>query len=259
LEQHAVADEMFSAYRTWAMDGDAGKLLAFMKTHAFKAVFGDGSSASHKEQVSIFSIRNKWIKTFGFSVPLPSGIEAINSLGPILEIAAGTGFLSKLISATGGDAIATDVAPLSHCAKRTRTGTHTGREPGREPGREAEAESAQPFLPIRKVDAKTAIADDRGERSILLSWPSYDLDWCEDALHAIFPGQNLALVGEGYGGCTGTDRMFEILEEDFVSFSRIGGAPRPGGASFKEIAQKGAKGFARFPGINDRLKFYRKK
>ena len=106
---------------------------------------------------------------------------------------------------------------------------------------------------------RPAIADDRGERSILLSWPSYDLDWCEDALHAIFPGQNLALVGEGYGGCTGTDRMFEILEEDFVSFSRIGGAPRPGGASFKEIAQKGAKGFARFPGINDRLKFYRKK
>lgn len=48
---------------------------------------------------------------------------------------------------------------------------------------------------------------------ILLSWPDYDTSFASQILEKMKPGQTLVYIGEGYGGCTGDDRFFDLLNK----------------------------------------------
>ena len=48
---------------------------------------------------------------------------------------------------------------------------------------------------------------------VILSWPDYDTSFASQILEKMKPGQTLIYIGEGYGGCTGDDNFFNLLEE----------------------------------------------
>lgn len=48
---------------------------------------------------------------------------------------------------------------------------------------------------------------------VILSWPDYDTSFASQILEKMKPSQTLIYIGEGYGGCTGDDNFFNLLEE----------------------------------------------
>lgn len=56
------------------------------------------------------------------------------------------------------------------------------------------------------------------ESNVLLCWPPYDTDDGLDAVMAVADGAKgrvLYYVGEGRGGCCGSDCMFDLINRDF--------------------------------------------
>jgi len=51
-------------------------------------------------------------------------------------------------------------------------------------------------------------------RVLLLSWPSYDDSFGEDCVRH-YQGNTIIYMGEGEGGCCGTDGMFELLNDEW--------------------------------------------
>jgi hypothetical protein len=75
--------------------------------------------------------------------------------------------------------------------------------------------STKPYRPV-DITADYATADLSGYDVILISWPDYQRDGICRVIEKMKPGQQLIYCGEGQGGCTGSDEMFELLEHDFV-------------------------------------------
>ena len=110
----------------------------------------------------------------------------------VIEIGAGTGFLSKQLIENGVIVTAID----SHIKGQSDYGFalyHT------------------PILHIDGIEyLKTYenIAD-----CIILSWPNYDNDFAASILDNMQSGQRLYYMGEREGGCTANDRFFHLLEQ----------------------------------------------
>lgn len=50
---------------------------------------------------------------------------------------------------------------------------------------------------------------------IVMAWPPYAAPFGKDIVKRMRPGQTLILQGESWGGCTGSDKMFELLTDHF--------------------------------------------
>lgn len=66
-------------------------------------------------------------------------------------------------------------------------------------------------LPIARSAAVQAVQEVPVTATLLLSWPPYATDAGCDAL-AAYPGNRVIYMGEGDGGCCGTDALFELFE-----------------------------------------------
>jgi SAM-dependent methyltransferase len=110
----------------------------------------------------------------------------------ILEIGAGTGFLTKNLLERGLSVIAIDhEAEDLSSYEFTKKHTHI-----------IQAEGAT-YLKQNSSDYDV----------IILSWPNYEDDFATDILNNMKPGQQLYYIGEGIGGCTANDNFFNSLEE----------------------------------------------
>lgn len=167
------------------------------------AAFLDGSRgpitwaeccAAHPADVGLFMShieermkRDRFIDRFGFAVATKAFFDFMARQGPLLEIAAGTGYLSAGLTKLGADVIASDPYPYQHG-------------------------SAERYCNILPLDGKTAI-ESHPDRTVLLSWPGHLDPWPEEAIESLKPGQKFFLIGET-GGCTGTDALTEKLHSD---------------------------------------------
>lgn len=52
------------------------------------------------------------------------------------------------------------------------------------------------------------------DRALFLCWPPYDDPFAYNCLKA-YKGNYLIFVGEGYGGCTGDDNFFNLIEKEW--------------------------------------------
>jgi hypothetical protein len=161
-------------------------------------------------------LRPHFTRNYSWAIPNEDAILTIASYSPLVEIGAGLGLWAHLISRAGGDIVAYDYAPPS---KRKRN-TYTGRSRG--------------FFPVHIGGPRKLLK--HPNRNLLLVWPPYAEPMAWDCLRN-FSGKHVLFVGE-YQGCTGDDRFFELLYNNFTNQHVI------------EIPQ--------WEGINDALFIYRR-
>jgi hypothetical protein len=156
-----------------------------------------------------------YVRRYGFSIPCAEAVEALLRLGPLVEIGAGSGSWSRLLASAGADIVATDIAADAPPHRMLTVGEHF------------------PVLPLGAVKAARQFTD----RAVFVSWPKRP--WPARLVRELGPGRRIAIVGEGRGGVTGDDLMFDILDRDFEVVATV---PVP-----------------RFPTCKDRLTIYERR
>lgn len=163
--------------------------------------------------VNMKKIRTEVIKQFGFAIP---SLEIITDLAArkLIELGAGTGYWAHLITNAGGDILASDASATSTYS--FTTGSH---------------------FPVEICDAVRFVKK-HPDRDVLIVWPTLGSAWAESAARAMEVGRTLYLIGEGYGGCTADDGLFEYLNDAFEVITYTG--------------------MPVWPGIHDRFTVYKK-
>lgn len=167
--------------------------------------------------LAAYEAREEWVRHIGYGMPCAEAITML-AQAPLVEIGAGTGFWSALIRNAGGDIVATDRIANG---RPNRYGQLIGR-----------------YHPIIQMNGARAVSR-HPERDVLCVWPSYMERWAAHALKRVKPGRCVHMVGEGWGGATGNDWMFRLLQEQFIEMQDM---PLP-----------------RWRGINDHLTTYIRK
>jgi hypothetical protein len=92
------------------------------------------------------------------------------------------------------------------------------------------------------------------DRTLLLVWPMMQ-EWADQVLD-LYAGDTVVYVGEGSGGCTGTDRMHAILGEERYCWHDDGPCACPQDpARFEQVEDVEIPQWA---GVHDRLSVYRR-
>ena len=138
--------------------------------------------------------RMKFIRTFSFAVITGAAIQLIRQYGPILEVGAGTGYWAMELSKAGVNAVATDPTPGMYFDGSPR------------------------WSRIDLVGGLEAMEKHPG-RNLLLCWPEMEA-WPAEVV-ADFSGKHVIYIGEPRNGCTGNDRMFDLLEERYQLEARL--------------------------------------
>lgn len=191
VHNHTTPATLHQLMDTWIQGGPPFDAAPFMHTDPALDLFDP-----EFDRQSPFFRRRIFAKTFGFCMPGPTFVEQVGRFGPVVEIAAGSGYLSALLRAHGVDSIATD--------------PYYGRN------RYLFEERAE--WPVHALTAEDAIRA-HPERAVLCSWPCYDRPWAGAAIAHMQPGQVLLLIGESSGGCTGDDGLFARLNAGFTNLT----------------------------------------
>ena len=145
---------------------------------------------------SAFHQKEKLRKKFAFAIPTTHALRAILDMGnEVVEIGAGTGYWSYLLSEMGATVRAYDNGSWSNFF--TGDSWYHIRRGG--PGM------------LRHYPDAVA----------LIVWPPYDKPMAFEVAKRLRVGQVLVYVGEGSGGCTGCDKSFGLLESDFEEVDSI--------------------------------------
>ena len=131
-----------------------------------------------------FVLRRLAVHCFAWAVPTDEAVKAIASYGDVVEVGAGRGYWARLIADVGVDVAAFDLQVENKLYYEVQAGG---------------------------VDS----VEGCGDRTLLLCWPPYSKPMAHEALLAYEKagGRCIVYVGEGRGGCTGTDRFHSFLEE----------------------------------------------
>jgi hypothetical protein len=124
--------------------------------------------------------------------------------GQLVDPFAGTGYWAYLLQQAGIDVLASDVRP----PERTWT-------------------------PVAADSAAAAVAD-TADRTLLLSWPPYGRPIGARVLRA-YPGTRVIYLGEGFGGCCGTNRMFELLRTEWTEIAEHRPVQWPGSLDYVTV------------------------
>jgi hypothetical protein len=120
----------------------------------------------------MYDLRTKAIHEFGFSIPCRELLDALALHQPVVEVGAGSGYLTLLMRNRGIDVVGTDGG---HGHSRITLGRY---------------DPVQVFMP-----AKRAVRHYR-DRTVFCSWPSLQETWFRQALRAMRIGQRAIIVEE---------------------------------------------------------------
>jgi len=150
--------------------------------------------------LKIHRLREFLIKRYSFAVPCPEALEYIhdNTPGDIIEIGAGNGYWAHLISKTGKNIQAFDIAEL-----KDNSFGFVG----------------EPWFEVNQGGVEN-LKNSKAE-TLCLIWPYWKGDMASSAITE-FQGDDLIYIGEGIGGCTGTDEFFDILDKEWDIVKNIG-------------------------------------
>jgi hypothetical protein len=141
-------------------------------------------------------MRYKYIREFGFTLLSEGVVEHLTSQlkdKKVLEVGAGSGFLSSCLKNNN-----IDITPVdAHHVDVNSYGFKT------------------PYTDIVVTNAIDYLKESFNQEPfevIIMSWPNYDNSFASDILQHMQSGQTLYYSGESYGGCTGDDTFFSLLE-----------------------------------------------
>jgi hypothetical protein len=147
-----------------------------------------------RDDAVLFDIRQRCISNFGFAIPCKELLDVLKKYTPIVEIGAGTGYMTALAREYGVDIIGTDA-----CAE-TSWFDHASYDPMQ-----------------LKLPGKTAIRRFR-DMNVFCSWPSYSRTWFRQALKAMNIGTVLIFINED---CCADDTAKDYLRDCFLPLDYI--------------------------------------
>ena len=183
-EEAAFAQSPFVAMPDWIAAG-APPRRADLQALGYTA-------GSERQELRL--VRRAYIRRWGWSIPCAEAVAALRELEPLVEIGAGTGYLTAMMRAAGHDAIATDLKATGEVSYQLRIGE---------------------WAPSEALGAPEAVAKYPG-RDVLCAWPAPGEAWSGEAAAAMAPGRHLALVGKARGQDTGSEALFDLLHTGFV-------------------------------------------
>lgn len=136
----------------------------------------DEMRARLERGVELYKLRTQWVAEFGFAIPCAELLDALAEHGPIVEVGAGTGYMTVLMRDRGIDVIGSD-------ADWRGPGAH-----GFEVGKHDEQQN-------NGVEAKTMVRRYR-DRTAFCSWPTLNTTWFRQMLKAMQIGQKLIVIRE---------------------------------------------------------------
>jgi hypothetical protein len=169
--------------------------------------------------------RDRYIAEYGFVLLTAECVDALASLlagKSVLEVGAGTGFLSHCLAEKGVNVLAQDLA-----------------SPG-----ESSPYRFQKKWKLDHIGPFEEVLTDKYD-VVLLSWPCMGSRFAFNVAKAMVKGQVLVYQGEGAGGCTASDAFFDYMESTDWTF--------------QEEATEGLnRHHRRFPAIHDRWLVFKK-
>jgi hypothetical protein len=189
----------------------------FIESHGLKFTGEDAWNAGMEHWLENSRVRTEYIRRFGFAILSSKTLAALRPYAPFVEVGCGTGYWAYEMRRSGIDVIATEPYP-------ERNGRYLNTD-------------WKLYTQIEKMTGPRA-ARKYKDRTLLTVWPDYKNRWPAITL-SVYQGPRVVYVGEGNGGCTGTDEFHELLERKFDLEKTI------------SIPQ--------FYGIYDRMMIYRRK
>jgi hypothetical protein len=142
------------------------------------------------------SLRDRFVKQYAWAIPDPQALATISKYGPLLEVAAGSGYWASLLRGNvGADVLATDLDPWDH-----------------------------PYTEVLAMEAAKAVQTFGEGRSLLFVWPGMgdrDLESLHQYMKQKRPG-HVIYVGEGRGGCTGSTGFHRRLAKNWTLVEKVG-------------------------------------
>lgn len=158
----------------------------------YKAPF-DILGAPQDDHVGAFKFRDFAIRKYAWAIPSPEAIACVAKYSPILEVAAGIGYWTRLLILAGADVLAFD----DHS-----WGTNGG----------------GPWTNV--VKGSLELVRPNSYRSLFLCWPPYNEPLARHAL-ARYQGGTVIYIGEDCGGCTADDRFHGRLERTWQPIESV--------------------------------------
>lgn len=200
---HGLFDESLNNYQHMFMNMNDSlrenllKIKPLMETGVLnKDAYGlfDNDYRNFELNMALMTMRDSYIRQYGFYIVSEGFIEnTVNYFGKskILEVGAGSGFLSACLQNAGVDITPTE----AHL-----TDNHFGFK--------------KIYTEIIEEDSVKYLKNNKDKfDTILMSWPNYSSKFAYNIVKNMTSGQTLIYIGEGYGGCTADDKFFEYMEK----------------------------------------------
>ena len=137
---------------------------------------------------NLHQLRDEAINEFGFSLPSKELLDVLEEHQPIVEIGAGTGYMTRLMRNRGIEVIGTDIG----FGQRFACGTFDQYQ--------------------LRIPGKTAVRRFR-DHTVFCAWPSLWETWFRQALRAMQVGQKLVVIEED--ACA-EDSAWDYRDQSFV-------------------------------------------
>lgn len=125
-----------------------------------------------ERSMELLKLREKAVKELGFAIPCRELLDALKQYQPIIEIGAGSGYLTTLMRKHGVEVVGTDPGFGGF-------GFTVGRYDNQQ----------------QVMQGKTAVRHFR-DRTVFCSWPTLEHTWFRQAMRAMRIGQKLIVIEE---------------------------------------------------------------
>jgi hypothetical protein len=176
----------------------------------YRYAWAAGEHASRRPSVDLYGLRDEWIRRYGFAIPCRELIDTLAANAPIVEIGAGSGYMTAIMRANGIDVVGSDPANEEFPFAVGKFDTEQSRLKG--------------AAAVRRYP----------DRTVFCCWPTLHGRWFLAALKAMRVGQRIIVVREDacadestwryLDACFDHDRDIEIPAWNFMNdYLRRGG------------------------------------
>jgi hypothetical protein len=150
-------------------------------------------------EMALYEVRMEYVGRFGFAIPCRELIDALIEAAPVVEVGAGSGYMTRLMRNAGIDVVGSDIDDHKDDSGHGFI--------------VAEHDPEQ----VSGVEAKT-MARRHPERTVFCSWPSYKETWFRQMLRAMRIGQKVIVIRED---CCADETAWHYLDACFEPVAEI--------------------------------------